>query len=315
MARAVGANSRTAIAFEATYGTKPASGFIRMPFASNGLGASQPLIDNELLGFGRDPIAPIKDALTVDGDIVVPIDVDSWGHWLKAAFGAPTTTGTGPYTHTFTTGASSLPSFTAEKQMPDASTFLLHTGCRVNQLQWTMQRSGNVSATVGIIGKNEGKNATTQAGTLSEPTLTRFGSFNGCIKRGVSNLANVVSAEVTYSNGLDPVETIVCGGDGTIEDVEPGMASLTGSLTVRFADQGLLDAAINGTASELVFEYTRSTGEEFRITAHEVYLPRPRVQIDGPNGVQATFDYQAALDTSAGQMATIELINSVSSYA
>lgn len=313
MARAVGANSRTAIAFESVYGTNPGSGFIRIPFASNGLGASQPLIDNELLGFGRDPLAPIKDALTVDGDIVVPIDVDSWGHWLKAAFGPPTTTGVGPYTHTFTTGASNIPSFTSEKQMPDASAFLLHTGCRVNQLQWTMQRSGNVSATVGIIGKNESKSATTQAGTLSEPTLTRFGSFNGNVKRNASNMANVVSADITYSNGLDPVETIA--PDGTIEDVIPGIASLTGSMTVRFADQGLLDAAISGTASELVFEYTRSAGEQFRITAHEVYLPRPRVQIDGPNGVQATFDYQSALDTVAGQMATIELINNVVSYA
>lgn len=315
MARAVGANSRTAIAFEGTYGTNPGSGFIRVPFASNGLGASQPLIDNELLGFGRDPIEPVKDALTVDGDIVVPIDVDSWGHWLKGALGAPTTTGTDPYTHTFTTGASSLPSFTAEKQMPDASTFLLHTGCVVNQIQWTMQRSGNVTATVGIIGKNEAKNSTTQAGTLSEPTLTRFGSFNGCIKRDGSNMANVVSADITYSNNLDPVDTIVCGGDGTIEGVEPGITSLTGSMTLRFADQGILDAAINGTSIELVFEYTRSAGEEFRLTAHKVLLPRPRVQIDGPNGVQATFDFQCALDTVAGQMATFELINSVASYA
>jgi len=286
-----------------------------MPFAGNRLGAKQPLIDSELLGFGRDPIAPIKDALTVDGDIETPIDVDSWGHWLKGAFGAPVTTGTGPYTHTFATGASTLPSFTVEKQMPDASVFLLYTGCQVNKFQWTMQRSGNVTATVGIIGKDETKNATTQAGALSEPTLTRFGSFNGCIKRDGSNMANVVSTDITYSNNLEPVETIVCGDNGVIEGTEVGVASLTGSMTLRFADQGILDAAISGTSVSLVFEYTRTTGEEFRITAHEVYLPRPRMQIDGPQGIQATFDWQAAINTAAGQMATIELINNVASYA
>lgn len=74
MARAQGARALMALAFETTYGTPPASGFTRMPFASTSLGAEQPLLNSELLGYGRDPLAPIKDAVTADGDVVVPID-------------------------------------------------------------------------------------------------------------------------------------------------------------------------------------------------------------------------------------------------
>ena len=37
-----------------------------MPFASTSLGAEQPLLNSELLGYGRDPLAPIKDAVTAD---------------------------------------------------------------------------------------------------------------------------------------------------------------------------------------------------------------------------------------------------------
>jgi len=74
MARAHGARAQMALAFETTYGTLPASGYTRMPFASTTLGAEQPLLNSELLGYGRDPLAPIKDALTADGDVVVPID-------------------------------------------------------------------------------------------------------------------------------------------------------------------------------------------------------------------------------------------------
>ena len=93
MARAQGARALMALAFETTYGTPPVSGFTRMPFASTSLGAEQPLLNSELLGYGRDPLAPIKDAVTADGDVVVPLDAEAFGFWLKAAFGAPTTTG------------------------------------------------------------------------------------------------------------------------------------------------------------------------------------------------------------------------------
>ena len=90
-----------------------------MPFASTSLGAEQPLLNSELLGYGRDPLAPIKDAVTADGDVVVPLDAEAFGFWLKAAFGAPTTTGTGPWTHEFQSGSWTLPSMSIETGMPE----------------------------------------------------------------------------------------------------------------------------------------------------------------------------------------------------
>ena len=63
MARAQGARAQMALAFETTYGTPPASGYSKMPFANASLGAEQPLQTSELLGYGRDPQAPIKDAV------------------------------------------------------------------------------------------------------------------------------------------------------------------------------------------------------------------------------------------------------------
>ena len=54
MARAQGARSVLAAAFETTYGTAPAAGqFWQMPFASSTLGSEQPLLASELLGYAR----------------------------------------------------------------------------------------------------------------------------------------------------------------------------------------------------------------------------------------------------------------------
>jgi hypothetical protein len=105
MPRAQGARARMALAFETSYGVAPDNAWWRMPFASTTLGAEQPLITYELLGYGRDPLSPIKDAVTVDGDVVVPIDAQAFGIWLKAAFGPLETTGAGPWTQTFRFGA------------------------------------------------------------------------------------------------------------------------------------------------------------------------------------------------------------------
>ena len=72
--------------------------------------------------------------------------------------------------------------------------------------------------------------------------------------------------------------------------------------------------AINGEACELEFGYSLPSGESFTFTVHAVYLPRPRIEISGPQGVQATFDWQAARDSVVGRMCTATLINDIEVY-
>ena len=69
MARAQGARAQIALAFETVYGTAPTSGYTRVPFASATLGSELNSGCSELLGYGRDPTSPIKDAVTADGDV------------------------------------------------------------------------------------------------------------------------------------------------------------------------------------------------------------------------------------------------------
>ncbi|MBW6495628.1 MAG: hypothetical protein K0B16_13920 [Burkholderiaceae bacterium] len=310
MARAQGARAQMALAFETTYGTPPVGGFTRMPFASTSLGAEQPLLNSELLGYGRDPLAPIKDAVTADGDVVVPIDAQAFGFWLKAAFGQPITSGVAaPFTHEFQSGALTLPSLSIETGMPEVPRFAMYSGCVLDQLSWQMQRSGLLTATARLVAQGETVAAASAAGTLAEIGLQRFGHFNGAITRNGTALGNVVSAEITYANNLDRIETI--RNDGRIDGADPSIAALTGSIEVRFADQVLVEQAINGEASEIEIGYNLPSGESFTFTVHAVYLPRPRIEIPGPQGVQATFDWQAARDSDVGRMCTVTLVNDV----
>jgi hypothetical protein len=175
-----------------------------------------------------------------------------------------------------------------------------------------MQRSGLVTASVGLIAQGETVGSASSAGALNAMELLRFGAFAGSVSREGSQLGNIVSAQVTYSNNLDRIETI--RDDGLIDGADPSLAALTGTIDVRFADQTLLDQAIDGTPCELEFAYTIDAETAFTLTAHAVYLPRPRLPLQGPGGVQASFAWQAALDSVAGQMCTATLVNDQADY-
>ena len=236
--------------------------------------------------------------MTADGDVVVPIDAAAFGFWLKAAFGEPTTSGSDPWTHEFRSGSLTLPSLSIETAMPEVPRFAMYSGCVLDQLSWQMQRSGLLTATAKLVAQGETVGTTTAAGTPAEPALKRFGHFNGSITRNGTVLGNVVSAEITYANNLDRIETI--RSDGKIDGADPSIAALTGRVEVRFADQVLVNQAIAGDPCELEFGYALPSGESFTFTVHAVYLPRPRIEIAGPQGVQATFDWQAARDAGWG---------------
>ncbi|MDZ4117673.1 phage tail tube protein, partial [Phaeovulum sp.] len=95
---------------------------------------------------------------------------------------------------------------------------------------------------------------------------------------------------------------------------DPSIAALTGRIEVRFADSTLVSQALNGDPCEISFAYALPSGESLTLTAHAVYLPRPRLEIAGPQGVQARFEWQAARDATLGRMCTVTLVNSVEAY-
>ena len=43
--------------------------------------------------------------------------------------------------------------------------------------------------------------------------------------------------------------------------------------------------------------------------AHEIYLPKPALTVEGPGGVSVRFDFQGARNETEGRMLTVTLIN------
>ncbi len=313
MSRAYGWNARMLIGFETVYGTPPDAGdFHLVPFVSSDIDSSQGLIESNILGLGRDPSQPYQDVINVDGDVVVPVDLRNIGHWLKAVFGVPTTTGEGPYVHVFKSGGITLPSLATEVGLPEIPDYPLFTGVRANSINFNFARSGEAQSTISLIGQGETAQVATKDVAPTEATYTRFSQFQGSVKQGGNPLGNVTSAAFNYSNNLERIETI--RSDGKIDAVDPGVAALSGNISVRYADTALMDAARAGTPIDLEFAYTIDVDNNLVIECHEVYLPKPKRSISGPGGVEASYDYQGAKDIAIGNMVTITLTNDVENY-
>lgn len=313
MTRARGANASMAAAFETAYGMPPASGYKRLPFVSSALGEEQNLIASDLLGLGREPLPPSRDVINNDGDVVVPVDLRNFGYWLKLLLDQPTSIDkAGVVTHTFVSGALTLPSMAIEIGMPEVPSFGMNFGVRINSMRIQLQRSGLLNATMALIAQGETKAAASGAGTPTEAAIEQFSQGLGEIKRNGTALGHIVSAELTYANNLDKVETI--RPDGRIEDADPAMVAVTGNVTVRFADTILLDQAVAGLACELTFGWVIDANRSLTFTLHEVYLPKPKQPVSGPGGIQASFAFQAAKDPGLQKTMTAVLVNDVTAY-
>jgi hypothetical protein len=313
MARAYGSRALMALAFESTFGTTPGSGFLKMPFVSSNLGASQALLESEVLGNGRDPIDPDLDVQVADGDIVVPVDTEAFGVWLKMLLGDPVTTGSGPYTHVFSSKADTLPSASLEIGMPEVPHFAMNKGLMVDSLSLSWQRAGQLTATLATIAQGEADPASsTSAGTPTEFDYYRFANRHGSITRGGSDLGDVTNATLRYTNNLDRVEEV--RNDGLLGGIDPTMAMLNGQLTMRHSSTALISAATGATPAAMTFELARTASQSLVIAMPRVFLSRPKVGPDGPRGVSVTYDWIAAVDTNGDPMLTATLINAVETY-
>ncbi len=230
------------------------------------------------------------------------------------ASGATLTGGaaTGPYNNVFVSGATSLPSVSIEVGLVEVPSYGMNYGCMLNSFRVQLQRSGLLGAQLGLICQGEARAATTGAGAPTTRVFERFTQFTGQIARDGVPLANIVSGSLQYSNGLDKIEVI--RSDGRIGGSDAAEIAVTGDIVLRFADTMLLNLAINNTPLELRFNWQIAAQKSLLMVVHRVLLPKPKLPITGPNGVQATFNFQAAKDPVLAKTCTMTLVNDVNGY-
>jgi hypothetical protein len=422
--RALGIDTQFLLGFEAAYGTPPdGSGggvYYRLPFREFTLGAEKPLGYDPLLGQGRDAQDPHYEAVTDEGEVQVPIDLRSFGVWLKAQFGAPVSTavkatgtiafaanpapgdtialngtvwtfvagapgaaetqiqasladslvqlaadlngsadpevsrctyaatataleiehdaagpagnaftvaasaatvsaaslGGGHYRHVYKSGGE-VPSAAGELGHTKLSTprYERHAGIKCMTLAFEMARSGPANATIGLIAQGESVGSTAADATPITLELKRFNRSKGKITVGGAPLANVTGGRFTFSNNVEPVETI--RDDDLIDGADEGEATAEGTVDVRFGADATLSMPIDAetpVAMTYAFGMPGVEGHAVVFDLPRVFLPRKKKEVRGPGGIQASYDWRASGSAPAPHCLQVTLTNDVVSY-
>jgi hypothetical protein len=311
MAHGMGANAVMYVVDEASYGVTPASGFRRLPFVSHSMGEERGLIEDDQLGFGREGLDPVYDVAANDGDITVPVDDRAFGVWLRSFFGNPVTTGAGPYTHVFTSGAAALPSRSIERGNPDVPAFSVDYGAALNQIRIPMSRGGMLNAVLSFIAQGETAIvASSVAGTPTDFRGERFEQATGVIERDGVALGNIVDADLSLSNGFEKIEVI--RPDGRIGGVVPGPLAVALRIRARFDTLALYNAATDKTPVNLTKIGWSRGSNSLSFALPRVFLPRVKRPIQGPRGIIQEINCIAS--GQGGNKAIATLVNAVATY-
>ena len=310
MAQQKGVNTILVIGEEATFGTQATDGFT-VPFNTFSVNASQNVNMPATISGTRNPVEPFRGNKDVSGSIVLPVDGAAMWYWLQMMFGDPSTTGTGPYVHTFDIG-SVQPSYTLETQFTDLATdiFYQYLGCKVSSWSMTLGGDGELVTTLNILGADSDKDSSSFDGTPTSVSIDRLDNFEASLTEGGGALSNATEVSFTVDFGLDP-NNFVIGGSGVRGSLPEGIVGVTGNLKTLFEDATLLDKAIAGTESSLVITIQESASNQLVIEFNELQYSLKTPDVPGPQGLLVDLDFQGYYDDHGDASAVVvELTNS-----
>lgn len=311
MAQAQGSKGQIIFQPESTFKTDPGTPDAKkLHFVTESLKLSRNLITSPIIRGERNPVQPVRGNVDVAGSIQTHVQAFQLGSMLKAALGAATVTGTGPYVHTIKIGQS-LASLLIEKGFGDIAQFFKYNGCKVNKLSLTAKPEGFQDISFDFIGAKE-----TVAGTSFDATPTDGGykPFDGfsiaSVKEGGATIAIVTEVAMSLENNLDG-SAYVIGGAGERASLAEGVVKVSGSLKALFDSLTLYNKAINSTESSVEIVYQLGTGDGsagneylgFNIPELE-FSPNAPV-INGPQGVLVDLPFEAYYYNDAGASAMI----------
>ena len=248
---------------------------------------------------------------TVTGSVDLDLTNKKLATLLKHCFGSVVTTGSGPYTHTFTPGSLLGVSFTAQVGLPDLSgTVNAKTlaGCKINSWEIAGQADSFVNMTLDILGMSE-TTATALASAsyasgrqpfrFQDATLTVAGSGSSAVKSYSIKGDNALEARKRASGNKEPLPN--------------GTRTYSGQLVTDFESLTAYNRFVDGTETALVIAFSNGT-DTLTFTCNVRYDGETPT-LEGPGMLEQSLPFVCVSGTSDAAAITAVLVNTDTSAA
>jgi hypothetical protein len=292
-----------------------AAKFVRLPAYEYVVDATRELIDDKVLGDGRDPGAVLLGFERWSATLVVPMRSETLGWHLKSFFGtAPATTGgSAPYSHVWESGG---PMVHRTLGRQAGAVHFADIGATWNEMRFRLARAAEAQRlTFGLIGCREVKLGAVLDATPVEPTDDRkMLAYRGALTLGGAAVAEVVDLDFTVSQGRAPDEEAISGDPYALRALE-GDFTVTGSARFRFEDAALYDAAQASTERDMAVEWTSGT-HSVKFEIANVIFEKSAPPLQGGGVITLTQRFRAAKPNGVGEKSMkVTVVNGRSGYA
>jgi hypothetical protein len=241
------------------------------------------------------------------------------GYFLKALFGAPSTTdeGGGNYTHEFKIDSDSLPSVQFEHVYDefDPDEFGHVLGCKADSMSITAGVSGELSASFSFMGT---KGLLSNASFDSDASNAAYNKLQhqdaALTLDGSSSTDLLQSLTLNVNRNLDG-DTHTIGGGGVRGAIGEQICSVGGSFSMLFKNTDYIDKGFNDTEASIKIRWTATNDEYMEIELQELQYSEALPPVNGPQGMRVGHDFQAYYDDGSETSAVVvRLNNNIASY-
>lgn len=245
----------------------------------------------------------------VGGDIETELYQQGMGALLKACFGAVSTSGAGPYTHTFTPGDLTDDHLSVQVGKPDVAGTVQpfsFVGMKVTDWELAMEAGGLVTLSTSLVGKSLATSESLATASFGTGAATPF-TFKHASATIAGGAANVKKLTIKGSNGLDTDRRFI-GSEYLAEPLEAELREYSGTVDLEFENLTQYNRFRN--ANEVALVSTISAGASASLTTTmNVRFDGSTPEVDGRGIVQLSAPYKCIGTSTDASAITAVLIS------
>lgn len=245
----------------------------------------------------------------VGGDIQTELYQQGMGALLKACFGAVSTSGAGPYTHTFTPGDLTDDHLSVQVGKPDGAGTVQpfsFSGMKVTDWELSMEAGGLVTLSTSLVGKQLATSESLATASFGTGAATPF-TFKHASATIAGGAANVKKLTISGSNGLDSDRRFI-GSEYRAEPLEAELREYSGTVDLEFESLTQMNRFRNATEVALVATISAGASASLTTTMN-VRFDGATPEVDGRGIVQLSAPYKCIGTSTDASAITAVLIS------